>query len=56
MVPKSISAATKHFWSKMIFEQQNQKKFLEKKNFQKKILEKQIWDKKKFLKFFFHFK
>ena len=40
----------------MIFEQQNQKKFLEKKNFQKKILEKQIWDKKKFLKFFFHFK
>ena len=33
---KFISASTKEFWSKMIFEQQNQKKFPEKHFFSEK--------------------
>ena len=32
------------FWSKMIFEQQNQKKFPEKKIFRKKLVKNKIWE------------
>ena len=42
-----LSNNKQHFWSKMIFEQQNQKKISEKKIFfQKKIWEKQNLGKK----------
>ena len=57
---KFISATTKKFWSKIIFEQQNQKNFPDKNFFSEKIWKKQNLGKKKLKKkfwiFFFNFK